>query len=231
MRMSTAVAVVLFVAVTAYAVFGGADFGAGFWDLVAGGTDARRAAPRGDRPLDRPGVGGQPRLADLLLRRAVDRLPRGLRLDHPHAVRPAHASPRSASCCGARASPSARRCSAPATGATSAPPSPSRRCSSRTAWARSPARIASGGCRPAARPATRGQLGQPDVDPRRRARRRRRRLPRRRLPRLGRPPAGRRGDGRVLPPPGRRRRRRRRRRGRRRHLRAAAPTPGTCSTG
>ena len=41
--MSTAVAVVLFVAVTAYAVFGGADFGAGFWDLVAGGAGARRA--------------------------------------------------------------------------------------------------------------------------------------------------------------------------------------------
>jgi cytochrome d ubiquinol oxidase subunit II len=39
-----AVAVVLFVAVTAYAVFGGADFGAGFWDLVAGGP------ARGERP-------------------------------------------------------------------------------------------------------------------------------------------------------------------------------------
>jgi cytochrome d ubiquinol oxidase subunit II len=33
--MSTTIAVVLFLAVTAYAVFGGADFGAGFWDLVA----------------------------------------------------------------------------------------------------------------------------------------------------------------------------------------------------
>lgn len=42
--MDDAVAVVLFVAVTAYAVFGGADFGAGFWDLVAGGTS------RGERP-------------------------------------------------------------------------------------------------------------------------------------------------------------------------------------
>ena len=63
--MSTTAAVVLFAAVTAYAVFGGADFGAGFWDLVAGGDQARRAAPRGHRPLDRPGVGGQPRLADL----------------------------------------------------------------------------------------------------------------------------------------------------------------------
>jgi cytochrome d ubiquinol oxidase subunit II len=44
--VSTAVAVILFVAVTAYAVFGGADFGAGFWDLVAGGAD------RGERPRE-----------------------------------------------------------------------------------------------------------------------------------------------------------------------------------
>jgi cytochrome d ubiquinol oxidase subunit II len=44
--VSTAVAVLLFVAVTAYAVFGGADFGAGFWDLVAGGAD------RGERPRE-----------------------------------------------------------------------------------------------------------------------------------------------------------------------------------
>jgi cytochrome bd ubiquinol oxidase subunit II len=42
--MTTVIAVVLFAAITAYAVFGGADFGAGFWDLVAGGT------ARGDRP-------------------------------------------------------------------------------------------------------------------------------------------------------------------------------------
>lgn len=42
--MSSVVAVVLFVGVTAYAVLGGADFGAGFWDLVAGGAD------RGHRP-------------------------------------------------------------------------------------------------------------------------------------------------------------------------------------
>jgi cytochrome d ubiquinol oxidase subunit II len=40
-----AVAVVLFVAVSAYAVFAGADFGAGFWDLVAGGAE-RGARPR-----------------------------------------------------------------------------------------------------------------------------------------------------------------------------------------
>jgi cytochrome d ubiquinol oxidase subunit II len=43
--MSTAAAVVLFVGVTVYAIFGGADFGAGFWDLTAGGTE-RGARPR-----------------------------------------------------------------------------------------------------------------------------------------------------------------------------------------
>ena len=43
--MSTAVAVVLLAAVVAYAVFGGADFGAGFWDLTAGGPE-RGARPR-----------------------------------------------------------------------------------------------------------------------------------------------------------------------------------------
>ncbi len=44
--MSTVAAVILFSAVTMYAVFGGADFGAGFWDLVAGG------AKRGERPRE-----------------------------------------------------------------------------------------------------------------------------------------------------------------------------------
>jgi cytochrome d ubiquinol oxidase subunit II len=39
-----ATAVVLWVGVIAYAVFGGADFGAGFWDLLAGGPE------RGERP-------------------------------------------------------------------------------------------------------------------------------------------------------------------------------------
>ncbi len=44
--MSTTAAVILFAAITMYAVFGGADFGAGFWDLVAGG------AKRGERPRE-----------------------------------------------------------------------------------------------------------------------------------------------------------------------------------
>ena len=42
--MSDVVGAVLFLAVALYAVFGGADFGAGFWDLTAGGAE------RGRRP-------------------------------------------------------------------------------------------------------------------------------------------------------------------------------------
>ncbi len=42
--MSTVAAVILFIGVVAYAIFGGADFGGGFWDLSAGGTE------RGDEP-------------------------------------------------------------------------------------------------------------------------------------------------------------------------------------
>ncbi|MGB7860217.1 MAG: cytochrome d ubiquinol oxidase subunit II [Acidimicrobiia bacterium] len=44
--MTTVVAATLLLAVVAYAVFGGADFGAGFWDLVAGGDK------RGERPRE-----------------------------------------------------------------------------------------------------------------------------------------------------------------------------------
>ncbi|GAB2962627.1 hypothetical protein GCM10017788_79510 [Amycolatopsis acidiphila] len=43
--ISTFAAVALFTGVLIYAVLGGADYGAGFWDLTAGG--ARRGAGRG----------------------------------------------------------------------------------------------------------------------------------------------------------------------------------------
>ncbi|MFE9609772.1 cytochrome d ubiquinol oxidase subunit II [Streptomyces sp. NPDC006012] len=42
--MSTLIAVILFVGVIAYALFGGADYGAGFWDLTAGGRERGRPA-------------------------------------------------------------------------------------------------------------------------------------------------------------------------------------------
>ena len=44
MNMQNVTAVVLFFGITAYALFAGADFGAGCWDLVAGGAE------RGERP-------------------------------------------------------------------------------------------------------------------------------------------------------------------------------------
>ncbi|HEX6204185.1 MAG TPA: cytochrome d ubiquinol oxidase subunit II [Solirubrobacterales bacterium] len=44
MSLADAAAVVLWAGVTFYALFGGADFGGGFWDLVAGGAE------RGERP-------------------------------------------------------------------------------------------------------------------------------------------------------------------------------------
>jgi cytochrome d ubiquinol oxidase subunit II len=44
MSSADAVAAVLWTGVTAYAVFGGADFGAGFWSLVAGAGDRGRRA-------------------------------------------------------------------------------------------------------------------------------------------------------------------------------------------
>ena len=57
---------------TLYAIFGGADFGAGVWDLLAGQRRPRRADPGPDRPFDRARLGGQPRLADLRPRRPLD---------------------------------------------------------------------------------------------------------------------------------------------------------------
>ena len=157
--MSTAVAVVLFVGVTAYAVFGGADFGAGFWDLIAGGTE------RGERPrevIDHSiGPVWEANHVWLIFCFVVlwTVLPGGLRLDHAHAVRPAHLA-------ALRHRAARLELRLPQGGAPHPRPPPlrrrvrrSRRCSCRTAWAPWPARSRRGGCRPAARPATRGRAG------------------------------------------------------------------------
>jgi cytochrome d ubiquinol oxidase subunit II len=37
MTLADGMAAVVWIGVTCYALFGGADFGAGFWDLLAGG--------------------------------------------------------------------------------------------------------------------------------------------------------------------------------------------------
>ena len=70
-----------------------------------------RAATCGHRPFDRARLGSQPRLADLQSRRAVDRLPGSVRRRSRSRCSSRSRSPRSASCCAARASRSARRCS------------------------------------------------------------------------------------------------------------------------
>ena len=70
---------------TAYAVFGGADFGAGL-SLSSPSRRTRQARARADRLGDRPGVGSQPRVADLRPRRAVDGVPGRVRGDLLHAV-------------------------------------------------------------------------------------------------------------------------------------------------
>ena len=110
----------------------------------------RRAAPRGREPLDRAGVGSQPRLADLLPRRAVDRVLRGVRVDHAHAVRAVVAG---------RARHRAARLElrVPQGSVTRVVAAQlrrrvrdRRRCSCRSASARWPARSHPGGCRPAA---------------------------------------------------------------------------------
>ena len=44
MTLADVVLVVMWVGLTAYALFGGADFGGGWWDLLAGG--AKRGAPQ-----------------------------------------------------------------------------------------------------------------------------------------------------------------------------------------
>jgi len=46
MTAAEAVLAIMWIGLTAYALFGGADFGAGFWDLLAGGTERGRAPRR-----------------------------------------------------------------------------------------------------------------------------------------------------------------------------------------
>ena len=58
MTTADAVAGVLWVGVTAYAVFGGADFGAGFWSLVAG--ESERGRRRGNSATGRSDPCGKP---------------------------------------------------------------------------------------------------------------------------------------------------------------------------
>ncbi len=224
--MSTTVAVVLLLAVTAVRGVRRRRLRRRVLGSGRRRSDPRRAAARGDRPLDRPGVGGQPRVADLLLRRAVDGLPRGVRLDHADPVRPADdRRPRDRAARIELRVPQdrvphprppqlrrrLRRC---------------RRCSCRSAWVRSPVPSPPAACRRGARPGIRGRAGST----------------RRRCSVVCSPSSssptwpsvylvwdarrlGGRHHGRVLPPARRRRRRHRRGGGRHRDLRPAVGCP------
>ena len=80
MSLAEVCAALIVAGLTAYAVLAGADFGAGFWDLVAGGAE-RGARVRGlvERSMA-PGLGGQPRLADLRAGVLLDGVPARVRL-------------------------------------------------------------------------------------------------------------------------------------------------------
>ena len=106
-------AAILLACVTLYAVLGGADFGGGLWDLLAGGTGAGSAPRAADRRVDHPGVGGQPRLARLRSGHLLDRLPARVRRGDDRRRRCRCGSPSPGSCCAGRASRSARKSPGP----------------------------------------------------------------------------------------------------------------------
>ena len=107
--MSDVVAVILLVGITAYALFGGADFGAGFWDLIAGGADAGRA-PRAviSHSIGPVWEANHVWLIFCLVVLWTGVL-RGVRVDHAHAVRAAVARRARDRASADRASRSARR--------------------------------------------------------------------------------------------------------------------------
>ena len=51
MSKADAAAAILWIGATLYAVFGGADFGGGLWDLLAGGAEQGGAAAGADPAL------------------------------------------------------------------------------------------------------------------------------------------------------------------------------------
>ena len=62
MTVAEAMIAAMFVGLTAYALFGGADFGAGSWDLLAGGdvrgAPSRRLIEHAIGPCGRPTTSG-----------------------------------------------------------------------------------------------------------------------------------------------------------------------------
>ncbi len=112
MSSATAVAAVLWIGATMYAVFARRGLRRRAVEPARRRRRPRPAPARADRLGDRAGLGGQPRLADLRRRRALDGLParRSRRSSRPCSSR--SASPRSASSCagpGSRSSTPPRR--------------------------------------------------------------------------------------------------------------------------
>ncbi len=194
--MSDLVAVVLLLGLAAYAVFGGADFGAGFWDLTAGSPE-RGARPRAliERSI---GPVWEANHVWLIFVFVVTwtAFSRGLRLDHAHPLRPAHARR-------TRHRAARGQLRLPQVGRHPAQPSALRRGVRRLLG---PGAVLPGHSRrwhrlrtgPRRRPGGRlgRQLAEPDLDRDRRPRGGGGRLPGGRLPRLGGPPRGRRRAGR-----------------------------------
>ena len=84
------VAGAIMMALNAYVLTGGADYGGGVWDLLARGPRRERPAPA-DRRVDRSDLGSEPRLADRGRGRALHRLPGRVRRARHGAAHSAHA--------------------------------------------------------------------------------------------------------------------------------------------
>ena len=159
MTSADVVALVLVLAIAAYACGGGADYGAGFWDLTAGGDDARRPAAGAGRLRDGAGLGGQQRLAGLRAHPDLDRVPAGVRVGRLDRL--ARRDPRRARARAARRrvraaqADAAARPAAAGTARCSGSPRSSRRSSSPRRSAASPPV----GSRSATAPATRSPRG------------------------------------------------------------------------
>ena len=119
---------ILWFGATAYALFGGADFGGGFWDLLAGGAE-KGERPRAliQRSLTPVWEANHVWLIFILVV-LWTAFPEGLRGDHDDPLHSAGAGRAWGSSCAAPVSPSARRSRAWPGGGLPAPPSPSPRC-------------------------------------------------------------------------------------------------------
>ena len=107
------VGVALVATMAAYALFAGADFGGGIWDLLAGSSPPGQRARRCHRRLRHPGVGRQPGMDRPRPRPALDWVPDCVRRHHRSPCSSRWPPRRWASCCAGSASPSVTKPSIP----------------------------------------------------------------------------------------------------------------------